>query len=126
MKVGDLTVTVKGVTTPKKLTSPFGTKTGNWVMLNVTIQNGGKEAVTVNYSYFKLLEKDGTEYETDSDALLYIDSDENLFLEKINPKLSKTGKVMFAVPASLKVADLKVKVSAGAFGSKSAEIELKA
>lgn len=67
-------------------------------------------------SLFKLLESDGTEYGTDSDNIMYIDSEKNLFLAKLNPKLSLQGQALFAVPDSLAVNDLTLQFSGGLFG----------
>jgi hypothetical protein len=119
---GDTTVTLKSFETTKKLSSVFGTKKGYWMSVKVTVANNGKDAITIDNSSFTLLEPDGTEYETDSDALMYIDSKESIFLEKINPKKSATGRLLFAIPESAK--DLTLKFNSGLFGP-TAEISLR-
>lgn len=122
LKVGDLVFTVKDAAVTKELKSPLGNKKGNWMVVTVTVKNGSKEAVTIDSSFFKLLEGDGTTYETDSDNLMYLDAEQNFFLEQINPKLEKTGKVLFALPDGVK--DLKLQVQTGAFGTETGEISL--
>lgn len=122
LKVGDLVFTVKDAAVTKELKSPLGNKKGNWMVVTVAVRNGSKEAVTIDSSFFKLLEGDGTTYETDSDNLMYLDAEQNFFLEQINPKLEKTGKVLFAIPDGLK--DLKLQVQTGAFGTETGEISL--
>lgn len=122
LKVGDLVFTVKDAQMTTQLKSAFGDKKGNWMVVTVAVKNESKEAVTIDSSFFKLLEADGTEYETDSDNLMYLDSDQNFFLEKINPKLQSEGKVLFAVPAGLK--DLKLQVQTGVFGTETGVISL--
>lgn len=122
VRVGDLEVTVKSAARKTKLSSVFGSKKGNWMLLTVKITNKGKEQVMVNSSDFTLLEADGTEYSTDSDSMTYIDSDDWLFLKDINPKTSATGKILFAIPKSAK--NLTLQVSSGLFGLETAEISL--
>ena len=122
LKVGDLVFTVKDAGLTKELKSPLGNKKGNWMVVTVAVKNESKEAVTIDSSFFKLLEGDGTTYETDSDNLMYLDAEQNFFLEQINPKLEKTGKILFAIPDGVK--DLKLQVQTGAFGTETGEISL--
>lgn len=122
LKVGDLVFTVQDAQTTKELKSVFGDKTGYWMIVTVTVKNESKEAVTMNTSFFKLIESDGTVYETDSDSLLYLDAEDSFFLEDINPKLEKTGKVLFAIPEG--VTDLQLQVQTGAWGTQTGLISL--
>lgn len=119
---GDLEITVNNVSTTDELESPLGNKSGHWVVVDVTIKNNGQKQVTVNSSDFTLIESDGTEYSTDSDNLMYLDSEKNLFLQQINPKLSAEGQVLFATPEAAKDFTLKVR---GGFLGPEAEIDLK-
>lgn len=120
--VDELAFTVNDVATTTKLSSVFGEKTGNWIVVTVTIKNNSKEAVTIDSSFFKLVESDGTTYETDSDGLMYIDQEDSLFLEQINPKLEKQGKVLFAIPES--ATDFVLQVQADGLGIHTGEISL--
>lgn len=122
LKVGDLVFTVVSASTTKELKSPLGNKTGNWMVVAVKVDNRSKEAVTIDSSFFKLIEGDGTAYETDSDNLMYLPSEQNFFLKKINPKLAAEGQVLFAIPESAK--DFKLQVQTGAFGTETGEISL--
>lgn len=122
LKVGDLVFTVQDAQTVTELTSVFGNKSGNFMVVTVNVKNESKEAVTLNTSFFKLVEGDGTVYETDSDSLMYIDAEESFFLEAINPKLEKTGKVIFAIPAG--ITDLELQVQTGAWGTEQGRISL--
>lgn len=122
LKVGDLVFTVSDASMTQELKSPLGDKTGNWMVVTVTVGNESQEAVTIDSSFFKLVEDDGTVYETDSDNLIYLDADDNFFLEKINPKLEKTGKVLFAVPDGLGATQLQVQT--GAWGTQTGLISL--
>lgn len=121
LQVGDLVFTAKSSKTTKKLHSPFGDKEGSWILVDVKVENKGKEAVMINTGFFKLVEADGTTYETDSDNLMYL-PEESFFLENINPKMSKEGTVLFAAPEGLK--DLKLQVQTGFFGTETGEISL--
>jgi len=122
LKVGDLVFTVNDAAMTTELKSPFGSKTGNWMVVTVTVKNESKEAVTIDSSFFKLLESDGTVYETDSDGLMYLEPEDNFFLEKINPKLEKQGKVLFAIPEG--VTGLQLQVQTGLFGTEKGVISL--
>lgn len=124
LKVGDLVFTVNSANATKKLTSPLGDKDGNWIVVTATVKNESKEAVMIDSSFFKLLAKDGSTYETDSDGLMYIDNNKNFFLEKINPNLSKQGMVLFAVPDGAKPQDFMLQVQTGVFGTETGKIAL--
>jgi len=124
LKVGDLVFTVSGATATTQLKSAFGNKSGNWVLITVTVKNESKEAVTTDSSFFKLLSADGSTYETDSDSLMYLSGDQNFFLEKINPNLSKTGQVLFAVPAGANPQDFTLQVQTGFWGTQTGGIAL--
>jgi hypothetical protein len=122
LKVGDLVFTVTDAQPAQELKSPLGDKKGNWMVVTVTVKNESKEAITVDSSFFKLIEGDGTTYETDSDNLMYLPTEQNFFLEKINPKLEKQGKALFAIPEG--VTDFKLQVQTGAFGTETGMISL--
>lgn len=124
LKVGDLTFTVTAAKPITKLTSVLGNKTGDWVLVTATVKNGSKEAVMIDSSFFKLLSADGSAYETDSDNLMYLPTDKNFFLAKINPNLSKSGQVLFAVPPGSKPSAFKLQVQTGVFGTQTGEIAL--
>ena len=124
LKVGDLTFTVSSAKATTKLTSVLGNKTGNWILVSANVANGSKDAVLIDSSFFKPLGADGSTYETDSDNLMYLNTDKNFFLAKINPNLAKDGQVLFAVPAGSKPSDFKLQVQTGAFGTQTGEIAL--
>ena len=94
----------------------------SFIARSVKVANKGKDQVMVNDSDFTLLESDGTSYSTDSDGMTYIDSDDWLFLKKINPKTSATGKILFSLPKSAK--HLTLQASGGLFGMETGDISL--
>ncbi|NTU72164.1 MAG: DUF4352 domain-containing protein [Coriobacteriia bacterium] len=124
LKVGDLVFKATDAKATKKLKSILGNKSGNWILVTASVKNESKEAVTIDSSFFKLIGKDGAEYETDSDGLMYVEGNENFFLAKINPNLSKKGKVLFAVAPGAKPEDFKLQVQTGLFGTETGEISL--
>lgn len=102
VKVDDATLTLKSFKTTNRLSNGFSSKKGYWMSVEVSVANRGKEALDINNSDFTLVEGDGTVYETDSDVLMFIDSNKSLFLKKINPKKSVSGQLLFAIPKSAK------------------------
>lgn len=122
LKVGDLVFTVNSAASTKTLKSPLGNKSGDFLVVTLTIKNESKEAVMINMSFFKLIGPDGAEYETDEDSLMYVDAQKNFFLKNINPNLSKQGTVIFSVPAGL--SGVKLQVQTGAFGTETGQISL--
>jgi hypothetical protein len=113
--VGKLAYTVKSVEEQKELKMEYmdSLKTdGKFVIIEVTVKNGDKEARMIDGEMFRLVEGDGTEYETTTEADMYInDGDIGFFLQEVNPKMSKTGKIAFEVPAE--ATDLQLQVSSG-------------
>lgn len=88
-------------------------------IVNLTVRNDGNELINTDSSFFKLVSDSGVEYTPST----VITADEKFFLfDGINPGLSKTGSVLFEVPAGLTGLDLKVKT--GLWGSKSGVIKL--
>lgn len=118
----DFTVTEVSETTVLR-NALFGNKEGHWTVVKVTIANNTKEAAIFDDSLFTLVEADGSRYETDSDSLLYLNDDEELFLEKINPKQERSGTLLFATPEGIQpdrlIAETKL------FGGNRATIRLR-
>lgn len=90
-----------------------------YLLVNVTVQNDGKQMINTDSSYFKLLSADGVKYS----PTIILAADEKFFnYEGINPGLSVTGNVVFEVPSGL--SDLVLQVQTGAFGTKKDTIKL--
>jgi hypothetical protein len=87
------------------------TTTGKFVIVQVTVLNNDKESRMVDGSMFKLVGSDGTEFSAYSEADMYINSDLGFFLEQVNPKMTRTGKIAFEVPAD--ASGLQLEVSSG-------------
>lgn len=116
-RANDLSFTVTNYSVVKKLSSVLGSKSGNWIVMTVKIQNQGRDSHMVNNDDFTLIEPDGTEFSTDSDSLMYVENADQLFLEQINPRLSKTGKVLFAVPKGVTGDGLTLRAQESLFDS---------
>ena len=72
--------------------------------------------------------EDDTTYEAVSSGEVMMamgDEGTDFFLEQINPGLSKSGKVVFEVPADLDVSSAVLHCQTGFWGTESIEINLK-
>lgn len=128
VKVGKLSYTVKDVEETKKISNVLGDKTtdGKFAVVELTIKNNDKKARMADTNMFKVKTADGTEYSADAELDTYV-NDEGIgfFLEEINPNLSKTGKVVFELPADAKKYNIEVSSGAGWSGGKYEQIKLK-
>lgn len=122
VEVQGVAFTIQNASTTTRLESVFGSKDGNWIVLDVLIENGTNEAITVNDSQVTLVTPTGAVYETDSDWIEYIDNERWLFLEKINPGLSKEGTVLIAVGPDVTGGTVTFKPNM--FSNKKAEVEI--
>lgn len=115
VEVGKLAYKVNGVEEMPEIKAEYMdtlTTSGKFIIVDMTIKNNDKEARFVDTEMFRLVDADGTEFSTKSEADMYInESDLGFFLSEINPKMDKTGKVAFEVPAD--ATDLQLQVSSG-------------
>lgn len=85
-----------------------------FIKINISVKNQKKQEVTIMSDEVKLLAKDGTEYSTDQANEIWInEAGESFFLNSLNPGVSKTANILFAVPKDVKLSDLKIKVNDG-------------
>ncbi|MDZ5711610.1 DUF4352 domain-containing protein [Jeotgalibacillus haloalkalitolerans] len=117
--------TINSVSTATEVGDEFlgATAKGEYLILDVTVMNNKNEAITTDSSFFKLLANDAT-YEADSEASIYANTDNNFFLEEVNPGLSNTGLVVFDAPAGLDLSAATIQVQTGFFGTETGEISL--
>jgi hypothetical protein len=81
-----------------ELKSAFGDKKqGNFVIVDFIFTNNGDEATTLDTASLVLIDSEGRESESDPDAYEYIDPSKDIFLENINPGVSKAGEAIFTV-----------------------------
>ncbi len=95
-KVEWTVVTARGATSLK---SSFGggKKAGNFVIVDFNFNNGNKEAVTLDSESFRLIDSEGREFEVDTDTFEYVEPDKDIFLDQVNPGVSREGEVIFTV-----------------------------
>jgi hypothetical protein len=122
----DVTIKVNGVETKSQLGDQFSNAKAQGVfkIVNLSVTNGQKDAITLDANSFKLVDNKGREftYSTDGQTALETSSGSNMdfFLKQLNPGLTQTGKIVFDVPADAK--GLVLKATGGMTGE---EITLK-
>ncbi len=98
VKAGKVEWTVVTAREATKLKSSFGgSKKGNFVIVDFNFTNGNKEAVTLDSESFRLIDSEGREFEVDTDTYEYVEPGKDIFLDQVNPGVSKEGEVIFTV-----------------------------
>ncbi|GGE48002.1 hypothetical protein GCM10011391_28490 [Pullulanibacillus camelliae] len=131
-KIADVTFTVNKVETSTELKSDNefvdpAKASGKFVILHVTIKNEKKKAISIDSSFFKIMTNDGTTYDPsdDGDVLMVIPEKQQLFLEQINPGITKTGTIVFDVAKDLDLSKAHVEAQTGFWGTEKVKINLK-
>lgn len=125
LQVGDVVFTVNERSRATNAGGEYGVNSkGEFLILDVSVENLGNEAITVDSSYFKLL-SNGKTFEADSSAGIYANEDADFFYESINPDLTMTGKVVFDISTAMHEEELVVQVQTGMFGTETGEIALR-
>lgn len=93
----------------------------NFIVLTIKIDNAGKEAYDVNSLRFKLI-ADDAEYENYSNALFALE--DALYLDKINPGISKEYKIVYETPFTHTEKNCKLKILDSAFSNRGIFINL--
>jgi hypothetical protein len=83
-----------------QLRSNFGTqKRGRFVVVDFTFTNNRSEEVTLEPEMHMVLkDRTGREFGTDVDSWEYMPMNLDIFLEPVNPGISKNGRVIYQVP----------------------------
>lgn len=76
---------------------------GEFVIVDMTVENSGGEATYFDESALSLIDADGNEHSAG-----YVPGDDDFFLEQINPGNQATGRAAFDVPEGTEPAALKV------------------
>jgi hypothetical protein len=79
------------------------TAQGAFCQIDVTVKNVGTSAEIFDGGSQKALDAKGTEFSYDSEASLYVNDQNQTFLEQINPGNTVKGKLMFDVPEGTKL-----------------------
>jgi len=132
VKVGDMIYNISSKEVSKQVgPSVYPTDAKDtFLVVTLTVTNKGNEAVTVDSSFFSLKEGDKT-FDADSSASMSANQDESgqitnsFFLQKLNPDVSLSGKVVFDVSeAQANSTSNTLQVQTGVFGTQKATINL--
>jgi hypothetical protein len=108
--VANVEWTVTDAYRTNQLKSTFGTqKRGRFVVVDVTFTNNRDEEVTLDPElHMTLKDSQGREFGTDPDAYEFVPTNLDIFLEPVNPGLSKNGRVVYQVAPDAKGFTLRV------------------
>ncbi len=65
--------------------------------MDFTFTNNGNEAKTLTQNIIALYDSSGRKADADTDTFSYIPNEKNIFLDQVNPGVSKNGEVIFSV-----------------------------
>lgn len=123
--VGNFSYVVNNARFAKSVGNEYFKKTadGIFLIVDVTFRNNYNEEHTLDNSFFKLTDEQGTEFSssTDGESALEASDQETLFLKQCNPHISKSGLLIFEVPEK-KIYDLHL--SGGFWNGKTATVKL--
>ena len=114
-KAGEVEWTVTSAKKQASLRDPNGfmdpkKASGVYIVVNLKVKNMGKEAKTADSSFLVIVDSQGREFEADTEvAVLYLATEKDLFLEQLNPNVSKEAIVVFDIDKAAK----KLKLRAG-------------
>ena len=94
---GKVAWTVEDTWQATELKSYGQRKSGNFVIAQLTFTNNGKKPVTLDSASLAILDDKGRTNETDPDASMYVPTNQDLFLNQVNPGVSKQGRAIFDV-----------------------------
>ena len=127
LNVGDVEFTVNNWEQATSVGTDFMIEEANdtYIVMDVTVANNSNEAITVDSSYFKVVNGENT-YEPDTMASSTANEDGlGLFFEQINPGSSRNAFVVFDVTQDVVDSeDKQVQVQSGMFGTETGIINL--
>lgn len=96
--VGDIAYTVTNARMASSIgDSTFGDQAdGVFVIVDMKLENLGKETITMSSSYVKAIDSQDRVFESDSGAWIYLE--DNLLLKQLQPGLPTSGQAVFDVP----------------------------
>lgn len=102
VRVGDVSWTVTNASQANEIRQrgfgQFGdTKQGNFVIVDFNFTNNSNEAVTLDSASLALVDSNGNKSETDPDTFGYVPPDKDIFMENVNPGVTRQGQVIFTV-----------------------------
>jgi len=82
---------------------------GKFIVVDAKLTNNDSEARTIDTNMFKLIDSKNREFNVyDKVELMTLLGDKYLFLESVNPGMSRAGTFVFEVPKDIKSYSLKV------------------
>lgn len=81
---------------------------GEFLILDVEVENIGKSANYLTDSFIKLVDDQGREFSSNPSGAFYLDHNSAILFDTINPGIVKKGKVVFDVPVDLKVVNVRI------------------
>ena len=98
VKAGKVEWTVTNARQVTELKSSFGgRKQGNFVIVDFDFTNGTNESVTLDTASLTLIDGQGRKFESDTDTSEYVPMNKDIFLEQVNPGVTKQGETIFTV-----------------------------
>lgn len=99
-----------------RIVSRMGSEEGNFVMVDVALQNNSNQDVTLATPFITLVDDEGREFEADQERnFTHLDPEKNMFVNHIDPGSTKEGSVIFAVAPDS--SNIRLKVGEGRFAS---------
>jgi hypothetical protein len=101
--VGDVTWTITDARQASQLRQPGVSKQfakneqGNYVVVDFDFINNGSESVTLDNESLALLDSSGNESKPSPDQSSFVPENRNIFLERINPGVTRQGEAIFEV-----------------------------
>jgi len=91
---------------------------GKFCLVTLTVRNIGDDAQLFDASSQKALDADGTVYDADGGAAMYVNKNAETFLNNINPGNQVKGVIPFDVPKNITVTTLELHDSSFSDGVK--------
>ncbi|HZG62681.1 MAG TPA: DUF4352 domain-containing protein, partial [Rubrobacteraceae bacterium] len=114
--VGDVQWAVIEAQYLERIVSRMGSEEGNFVMVDVALQNNSNQDITLATPFMTLVDSQGREFEADQERnFTHLDPEKNMFVDQIEPGSIKEGRVIFAVAPDS--SNVRLKVGEGRFAS---------
>jgi len=97
VEVGNVARTVSNVEKATELKALGERKQGTFIIVDVTFINNGDEPTTLDSESLAILDDQDRTHETDPDASFYVPTNRDLFLNQVNPGVTKQGRAIFTV-----------------------------
>lgn len=103
------------------------TTSGQFIIIDIEAFNNDSKTRMIDSSMFKMYDDQNREFEpsSDTDVFMIVDGAMDFFLQDINPGLSKTGQLVFELPADSSSYTLQVSSGYGWAGGEYESIRLK-